>query len=101
MAANPEQIPKLPDLPFDIALQVFTDVSLRPSDENGSKRSDNEVLAIVGQTVCSAIFTSILFSRKPPLGPEQLIVWLSRQSPTPAIDHFIRQLEMDGSLKKI
>lgn len=101
MAANPDHIPQLPDLPFDIALQVFTDVSLRPSDESGSKRSDNEVLALVGQTVCSAILTSILFSRKPPLGSEQLIVQLSPLLSTLVIDRIIRQLEMDGSLKTV
>lgn len=74
MATNPERIPPLPDLPFDIALQVFTDISLRPPGENSSKRADNEVLALVGQSVCSTILTSILFARKPALSSEQLTV---------------------------
>lgn len=74
MQANlqPEKVPSLPDVPFDIALQVFTDVSLRvPGDSN---RSDNEVLAIVGKSALESILTSILFHRMPPLNAEELKV---------------------------
>jgi dsRNA-specific ribonuclease len=72
----PIRVPNLPDLPFDIALQVFTDVSLRPPDDNGSRRADNEVLSVLGQSACSTILTSILCSRTPALSAGQIIVRL-------------------------
>jgi len=69
-----KQIPQLPELPFDIALEVFTDVSLRPQDDKPSRRNDNEVLSVLGQSVCTTVFTSILYSRSPPLSAKDLIV---------------------------
>lgn len=74
----PIRVPPLPDLPFDIALQVFTDVSLRAQDDNGSRRADNEVLSVLGKSVCSTALTSILYSRMPALCTEDIIVRLRR-----------------------
>ena len=70
----PVRVPKLPDLPFETALQVFTDVSLRSKADDGSERQDNEALSVLGKSVCSTVLTSILFSRKPALNAEDIIV---------------------------
>jgi hypothetical protein len=75
----PTRIPQLPDLPFDIALQVFTDVSLRPQDDNGSRGADNEVLSVLGQSACSTVLTSILCSRRPALSAPEIRVRLCPQ----------------------
>jgi len=64
--------PPLPDLPNDLALQVFTDVSLRPSYENGSSHTDNEVLSVVGEAATQAVFTAILFARQPGLSSDEI-----------------------------
>ncbi|KAG8768942.1 hypothetical protein FRC16_006848 [Serendipita sp. 398] len=74
MEANPPltRIPSLPDLPFNIALQVFTDISLRRKGEDGSNRTDNDVLSVVGQSACDTVLTTLLYSRNPPLSVDGL-----------------------------
>jgi dsRNA-specific ribonuclease len=64
--------PPLPDLPTELALQVFTDRSLRPSGENGSSHTDNEVLSVVGEAVIQAAYSAILFEKRPRLTAEAL-----------------------------
>lgn len=66
--------PTLPDLPTDIALQTFTDVSLRSSDDTGAERSDHEALSILGRSACETAFTAILFIRRPNLNAGDLLV---------------------------
>ncbi|CAG7847610.1 SubName: Full=Uncharacterized protein {ECO:0000313/EMBL:CCA68546.1} [Serendipita indica DSM 11827] len=73
MERNPGRVPKLPDLPVSIALEVFTDKSLRPKGDDQRFRADNEVLSLLGQSACQTIFTSILYARDPPLAAEELI----------------------------
>jgi len=64
--------PLLPDLPTDLALQVYTDPSLRPTGETGSSHTDNELLSVVGQAATQAAYTAILFERQPGLTAEEL-----------------------------
>jgi dsRNA-specific ribonuclease len=64
--------PPLPELPTDLALQVFTDPSLRPPGENGSSHTDNEVLSVVGMAATQAAYSAILFEREPRLTAEAL-----------------------------
>ena len=64
--------PPLPDLPTDLALQVFTDPSLRASGENGSSHTDNEVLSVVGEAAVIAAYSAILFEKEPPLDAKAL-----------------------------
>jgi len=64
--------PPLPDLPTDLALQVFTDTSLRQPGENGSSHTDNEVLSVVGEAATQAAYSAILFEREPGLTAEAL-----------------------------
>lgn len=64
--------PALPDLPTDLALKVFTDVSLRAPGENGSSHTDNEVLSVVGVAATEAAYSAILFARQPGLTAEEL-----------------------------
>lgn len=64
--------PPLPDLPTDLALQVFTDPSLRPPGENGSSHTDNEVLSVVGEAATQAAYSAILFEREPRLTAQAL-----------------------------
>jgi hypothetical protein len=71
---SPNRIPPLPNLSFDIALQIFTDISLRPPGATSASRTDNEVLATVGQSACHAIITTHLFQRKPALSAEEIEV---------------------------
>lgn len=75
------RVPPLPDLAFNIALQVFTDISLRPHDDNGSRQQDNEILSVMGKSACSTVFTSILCTRTPALCAEDIITareeWMS------------------------
>ncbi|KAG8834339.1 hypothetical protein FRC17_009107 [Serendipita sp. 399] len=66
------RIPPLPELPFNIALQVFTDISLRRKGEDGSSRTDNDVLSVVGQTACITAWTTILYTRDPHLSVDGL-----------------------------
>ncbi len=64
--------PLLPDVPTDLALQVFTDSSLRVSGEDGSSHTDNEVLAVVGEAAVTAAYSAILFEREPRLDAKAL-----------------------------
>lgn len=69
---SPNRLPTLPNLSFEIALQIFTDTSLRPTNATSASRTDNEVLAQVGQSACHTIVTTFLFQRKPPLTAEEI-----------------------------
>lgn len=64
--------PPLPDVPTDLALQVFTDSSLRVSGENGSSHTDNEVLSVVGEAAVMAAYSAILFEKEPRLDAQEL-----------------------------
>lgn len=72
--------PYLPDLPTDIALQTFTDVSLRSSIDTGAERSDHEALSVLGRSACETAFTAILYTRRPNLGGEGIVVRLFFES---------------------
>jgi len=85
--------PHLPDLPTDIALQTFTDISLRSSIDTGAERSDHEALSVLGRSACETAFTAILYTRRPNLGGEGIVVareeWMSDQNTT----HFVKLYE--------
>ena len=64
--------PLLPEVPTDLALQVYTDASLRPPGETGSSHKDNEVLSVVGEAATHAAYTAILFARQPGLSASEI-----------------------------
>jgi hypothetical protein len=74
-------LPPLPDLPTGLALQVFTDASLRPPGEDGSSHTDNEVLSVVGEAAIQAVYSTILFA-KPGLTADQLKARSRKESKT-------------------
>lgn len=89
------RFPALPELPADIALQVFTDKSLRPLNDDGGSHSDNEALSILGESACRTAEVAMLYSRIPGLGVEAIKVSTKPSRSKPLTQH-IRLQETNG-----